>query len=63
MENKWKWKIEQIPGQVIKHEGYCENNPCWNPWKNLPRPRKEIVWTGNQKKNQDYPDHSIAEVG
>ena len=44
----------------MKHEGGSDTNCSWSSWSSPQRPGKDNVGTGDQRKNQDPPDHSTV---
>ena len=35
---------------------------CWSPWNSTQRFGKDTGGTGDQRKNQDYPDHRSVKI-
>ena len=46
----------------IRHENDVDINCSWSPWYSHQRHGKKTVESGDQRKNQDHPDHSNFKI-
>ena len=67
-KNKRKKKDRQIlescqqTGKAVEHEDNSDTSCSWSPLNCSQRPRKETRGSGDQRKNQDNPDHSTVKI-
>ena len=48
--------------KTVENEGDSDTNCNWCTWGNHKRLGRKTGETENQSKNQNHPDHSIAEI-
>ena len=66
MKIKGSEKIEilgpcQSTKKAVEREGGDDTSCSWCAWNGPQRIGEKAVGTGNQRKNQDHPDHKIID--